>query len=174
MKARLFFLSLSLFLIFSCTTTKNQNETKNQKSKTTAAKNSSTTKSKSQPKKQKTGKYDLYKNIASAKDFCTKNPNGPYIMKDDDTLDSVTLGDWNGESYCFHSLEIGDPISVVDKKLKPDFELAYKLAATTKGLIYTNKRNPNFYLEIDLDDQNCVYLILYKFDYVYSIENSGV
>ena len=175
MKSKLLFLIFTIFTLVSCTTTQNQAESKKNESASIANKSESPEKKpvKVTPSPKKSNKIDLYKNIPKAQEFYNSNPDGPFQMRDG-RLDSIILGDWNADTYCFHSLEIGDSQAVIAEKLKPEFELAYRLSATVKGLIYKDKKDPNFYLEIDLDDQNCVYLILYKYDYVYSLDSSGV
>ena len=111
---------------------------------------------------------DLYQKRGSLREFI-KNQEGSTFTYRDGRIESIVLGDWNG-AYSFHSLKIGDDYSLIEKKLKPDFELAYKLQSITNGFIYLEKKGRQYYVEIDLDEQNRVYLIRYQYDHVYTLD----
>ena len=120
------------------------------------------------PAKEKETRLDLWQHRAELRNYI-KNEEGKTYTYRDGNVENITLGEWNS-GYCFHSLKIGDDYSVIEKKLKPDFELAYKLQSFTKGFIYMEKSRKKHYLEISLDEKNRVYLINYQYDHVYSLD----
>lgn len=120
------------------------------------------------PVAQKETKLDLWQHRAELRNYISKQEGKTFSYREG-RIENITLGEWNS-GYCFHSLNIGDDYSVIEKKLKPDFELAYKLQSFTKGFVYTEKNGRKYYLEINLDEKNRVYLINYQYDNVYSFD----
>jgi len=149
--AALFLMAMATGLFFGCKTT------------SSGSKKPTTT----TPVK-KEARLDLWKHRKELKNYI-RNEEGKTYTYRKGQVENITLGEWNS-GYCFHSLNIGDDYSVIEKKLKPDFELAYKLQSITKGFIYMEKNGENHFLEINLDDKNRVYLINYQYDHVYSLD----
>ena len=144
-------LTLTLLLFAACKTTP-----------TTSSKTTTPTVS------QKNTKLDLWQHRTELRNYI-KNQEGSTYSYRDGKVENITLGEWNS-AYCFHSVNIGDDSSVLEKKLKPDFEMAYKLQSVSKGFIFMEKNGGKHYLEISLDEKNRVYLINYQYDHVYSMD----
>ena len=117
---------------------------------------------------EKNSSLDLWQHRAELRKYISKQEGKTFTYRDG-KVENITLGDWNS-AYSFHSLKIGDDYSVIEKKLKPDFELAYKLQSFPKGFVYMEKNNGKHYLEINQDERNRVYLINYQYDHVYSFD----
>ncbi len=90
-------------------------------------------------------------------EFDTSTEDMTFTIRDN-VLQSIILGEWNTK-YQFHGLKVGTKAFLATEKLKSDFT---ESSRSTKDLrVFTDRNNPEYILELDVDEDGTIYLIKY-------------